>query len=295
MCKVIFTKGLPACGKSTWAKEFVQKNQNYVRVNRDDLRRMRGKYWLPKQEDLISAWEDALIVEALKLGYNVIVDATNLNPKHYQAKVDMINNIQTNEKIEIENKEFYDVSLAELIRRDAAREDQVGEKVITGMYNKYFGSKERNLPKLEQYEGYPHVIICDLDGTLALLNGRDPYDASTCDQDLVNPPVLNVLRARAWGPTETGIIFVSGREDKYRPQTERFLSKVGLCPCGKDIQLFMRRTGDNREDSIIKKEIFDDNIREQYYVEFVMDDRSRVVKMWRELGLTCFQVAPGDF
>lgn len=27
----------------------------------------------------------------------------------------------------------------------------------------------------------------------------------------------------------------------------------------------------------------------------VLDDRNKVVKMWRELGLTCLQMAEGDF
>jgi adenylate cyclase class IV len=57
----------------------------------------------------------------------------------------------------------------------------------------------------------------------------------------------------------------------------------------------MRKTGDNRPDNIVKKEIFDSNIKNNYYIEFVLDDRNKVVKMWRELGLTCLQVADGNF
>jgi hypothetical protein len=57
----------------------------------------------------------------------------------------------------------------------------------------------------------------------------------------------------------------------------------------------MRETGDRRKDSIIKKEIFDRHIRDVYNIEFVLDDRNQVVELWRSLGLTCLQVADGDF
>jgi hypothetical protein len=57
----------------------------------------------------------------------------------------------------------------------------------------------------------------------------------------------------------------------------------------------MRAAGDSRRDSIVKREIFDDRIRQVWHVKGVLDDRDQVVRMWRDLGLTCVQVAPGDF
>ena len=60
-------------------------------------------------------------------------------------------------------------------------------------------------------------------------------------------------------------------------------------------ELFMRPTGDTRKDSILKKEIYDNHIKGKYNVKYVLDDRDSVVEMWREQGLTCLQVAPGDF
>ena len=57
----------------------------------------------------------------------------------------------------------------------------------------------------------------------------------------------------------------------------------------------MRATGDQRRDSIVKLEIFDQEIRDRYHVIGVFDDRQQVVRMWRALGLTVFQVAEGDF
>jgi hypothetical protein len=87
------------------------------------------------------------------------------------------------------------------------------------------------------------------------------------------------------------IIFCSGREDDYRPQTVEFINKHV------DVQyeLFMRKSGDQRKDSIIKGEIYDGNISPSYNVYLVLDDRNQVVDFWRSRGLTCWQVNPGDF
>ena len=88
------------------------------------------------------------------------------------------------------------------------------------------------------------------------------------------------------------IIFCSGREDKYEQVTRDFIEKHSP-----DIEylLFMRKTGDNRGDDIVKEEIFMNEIKDKFYIEIVMDDREKVIKRWRELGLIVFQVAPGDF
>lgn len=134
------------------------------------------------------------------------------------------------------------------------------------------------------------TIICDLDGTLALMKRRNPFDATKCDEDELNIPVANVLKAFA----EKGyhILLLSGREDRFRTPTIRFLEKYQI-PYD---HLWMRKTKDFRKDAIIKKEIFNREIAGKYEIEFVMDDRNQVVDMWRkELGLTCFQVGEGDF
>ncbi len=139
------------------------------------------------------------------------------------------------------------------------------------------------------------AIICDLDGTLALKHeDRTWYDASTCNKDIINMPVLEICSAFA---KTHHIVFCSGRENKYREQTLIFLKK-----CfhdfieGHDFSLFMRETQDNRKDSIVKHEIYMNSIKDRYDVLFVLDDRTQVVQMWRNsIGLTCLQVAEGNF
>jgi len=155
---------------------------------------------------------------------------------------------------------------------------------------------ERELYGLNEY-GFSDdnsVIICDLDGTLAINDhGRDYFDATDCDKDSVNIPVLTVLRLAV--NDDRGIIFVSGREERFRAPTLKFLSRYLL----DDFPLFMRNDGDNRGDVVIKKEIYEEHIEDKYNILFVFDDRNSdkcpVVDMWREQGLTCFQVADGNF
>lgn len=283
--KVLFTVGLPASGKSTWAKNYCIKNKDWVRVCRDDLRHMRGQYWLPKQEDLISEWELGCILGALSLNKNVIVDATNLNPKYLASLKFNIQKISGKSLI-FETK-FFDVPVEECIKRDLKRENSVGEKVIRRMYNKYL----KEDISIKQDKSLPKVVICDLDGTLAIMNGRSPYEYNKCDTDLVNEKIRTIL----WQTTGLThhLIFMSGREDSCKEKTIEWLDKT--VNISRKYDLYMRKTGDFRKDTIVKKELFEQYVKDKYYVDFILDDRSSVVKMWRDLGLTCLQVADGDF
>jgi len=142
------------------------------------------------------------------------------------------------------------------------------------------------------------AIICDLDGTLSLnTSGRSYYDASECDRDTVNVPVgdlLDLIQGQDY--LAVTIIYLSGREDKYKEPTLRFLEENGFYDdCNAYAELYMRKTGDNRSDDIIKWEIYKEHIEPLYEVMFALDDRDRVVNMWRSNGISCFQVAPGDF
>ena len=137
-----------------------------------------------------------------------------------------------------------------------------------------------------------NAIICDLDGTLAINNhGRSYYDATDCDKDSLNKPVATVVR---WAELAgCGIIFLSGRENKYSGPTQRFLDKHEF---DEDYVLIMRKDEDNRKDSIIKWELYEKHIKPMNVnILFILDDRNQVVEMWRSKGFTVFQVANGDF
>jgi len=139
----------------------------------------------------------------------------------------------------------------------------------------------------------PKAIICDIDGTLALLGNRSPYDASTSEEDVLNHPVANILEVYSQQKSfEITVLLITGREDMYRPQTIAWLAAHKI-PYN---QLYMRKSGDKRKDTVIKKEVYTKHIQDTYDVLFVLEDRNQVVEMWRkELRLTCLQVEYGDF
>lgn len=287
------TKGLPGSGKTTWAKHAFEVEPNTVLVCKDDLRAMLfNSAWTRDREKYVLQVRDFIVSSALANGKNVIVHDTNLAPKHEERLKQLANEA----KAKFEIGDFTDVPVEECIKNDLKRFNSVGEKVIRDMYRDFL--KPKNLPKVEHIEGLPEAIICDLDGTLALFGDANPYDRDFL-QDKLNPSIENVLGAYmaacgdGWGDVK--IIVVSGRKDKYKAQTEEWLKKNYVHYDA----LHMRKTAPDGQpepkDVLVKKEIYDTHIKGKYNVLFVLDDRDQVVDMWRSLGLTCLQVAPGAF
>ncbi len=288
MLQVILTKGLPACGKTTWAKKVLADNPGkYKRINKDDLRAMLDdSKWSKANEKFVLAARDALILAALASGQHAIIDDTNFATVHENHIRELVKG-----KAEVHIQDFTDVPLEVCLERDRHRMNGVCEQVIKRMWKQYLAPPPAVQPPREF--GQPVAIICDLDGTLALLNGRNPYDASTCENDEVNLPVADILALyqEEAATLNYHIILMSGREDKYREQTERWLARNAIAYEA----LYMRQAGDMRKDAIIKRELYEEHIAGKFYVLFVLDDRDQVVELWRSLGLTCLQVAYGDF
>lgn len=130
---IIVMVGPPASGKSFWAKNFVKGKSTWIRVNRDDLRLMCGDYWIPSREKLINILEESTITSALKQGYNVVIDSTNLNPKTKAKWKEIALNFDAN----IEYKEIV-IPYHEAVKRDKNRDLQVGEDTIRMFYRKYY-------------------------------------------------------------------------------------------------------------------------------------------------------------
>lgn len=137
----------------------------------------------------------------------------------------------------------------------------------------------------------PVAWLVDVDGTLALGPHRNPYQWQHADEDLVNLPVAMVVQALAAHPQVAAVIAISGRHEQARALTTNWLRRHGL-PIG---ELLMRPDGDYRPDDVVKEELFRERVEPRYETAGVIDDRTRVVAMWRRLGLICFQVADGDF
>lgn len=134
----------------------------------------------------------------------------------------------------------------------------------------------------------PEAFIFDIDGTLAKMNGRSPYDYSQVKTDVLNMPIFKIYRAIKAASYK--ILVFSGRDGGCRPDTEEWLKENGI----EYDELRMREAGNRENDSIIKKRMYDE-ISKNYDVVAVFDDRDRVVHMWREIGLTCLQVDYGNF
>ncbi len=294
MKKILILRGLPASGKSTFAKQLIKENPGlYKRINRDDLREMFDTYHFSRDnEKFVKRVRDLLIREALRDGKDVIVDDTNLSPKNINRITQLAeeHRKKTGETVEVTVKEF-EVSLAKALERDAKREKKVGARVIRKMHRQFYGDGNSRDPQYSpQDETLPPAVMCDLDGTLAILNGRNPYDGSVCENDILNQPVYDILKN--YHNLGNKVLLLSGRMDSFQPQTERWLAKHNV-PYD---MLIMRKHTDKRRDSIIKQEIFDEHIKGKYFIRFVLDDRNQVVDMWRQdLGLPCWQVYYGDF
>ncbi|MFG3343207.1 polynucleotide kinase [Glycomyces sp. NPDC048151] len=139
----------------------------------------------------------------------------------------------------------------------------------------------------------PKVVIVDIDGTVALRlgeNPRKPYAFNRVGEDAPNQPVIAVVEALAQAGNK--IVFLSGRDEVCRTDTLTWLKRHIAVP---EVELYMRKAGDSRRDSTVKRELYDAHLAHRE-VLCVIDDRDQVVQMWREdLGLTCLQVAYGDF
>jgi predicted kinase len=291
MSKLIMLRGLPGSGKSTWAKQMLKDNPGqYKRVNRDEIRAMVDNgHWSQTNERFIRTVRDLIIIEALAAEQNVIIDDTNLDPSLEPE----FRRITESFHPEFEVVDLTEVDKDLCIKRDLMRQNSVGSKVINRMYNQYIVHKET----LEHIEGALSAIICDIDGTLAHMKDRGPFDWSKVGNDTPDHKIIEILHTyQAMSEvnlccTQTKIILFSGRDGSCREETEKWL-KDNLVDYD---ELYMRTADDVRKDSIIKRELFDTYIKGKYNVTFVLDDRDQVVQMWRNMGLTCLQVAEGDF
>lgn len=310
MPKVIILHGLPASGKSTWARAQLAQNPKLLRVNRDDLRRMmyvRGPKWNRNREDVVIHTEIAAIGEALLNNFDVIVDDTNLVPatvERIERTASMILGVK------VEHKHF-DITVSEAAWRDRRRgPDRVGRAIIERMAIEHW-------PDAMVWTGLPLVIV-DMDGTLANLDARllylrtkpKNYDAfyapDNVRADKVNEVIASWVRSLYWSGRDMSredsheIVIVSGRPDFVARETEDWLDMYAI-PYD---HIIMRRGGDRRDDTIVKAEILDLIARSlmrtfgdatphdaiKNHIAFSIDDRPTVVEMWRQNGITTFPV-----
>jgi predicted kinase len=323
MPRLLLTRGLPASGKTTFAKAWVAEDPEHrVRVNRDDLRGMifsKPSGLSREQENAITTAQQSVVVSALRKGLDVVVDDTNLNAHFAKQWL----KVAAENRAEVEwHDEFLDVSVWTCIERDQRRQTgQVGHGVIQSFYDRYLKVGKPKRPTLDEgpdlsifkpysgTPGKPEAFLVDLDGTIAHGGHRGFFDWEKVGED---EPVEHVIRiVQALERDGLTPIFVSGRDAVCRYETAQWIIKhvysgtlewIMQFVYGTPVQsfgsppLFMRPEGDGRKDSIVKLEIFDRYIRDNYDVKFALDDRNQVVRAYRDiLGLPVLQCRDGDF
>jgi predicted kinase len=271
MKTLFMTKGLPASGKSHWAKEQVALSKGRIkRVNKDDLRAMIDPKWSQGKEKAVITTRDAVIDSWLAEGYDVICDDTNFAPVHEQR----LRALATKHSCHFRLVDFTDVSVETCLERDLRRPGAVGADVIMKMF--YDNFIQPPPPVIDA----PDCIICDLDGTIAESTGRGPFEETRVGEDRIRPFIWAAVNALARA-TNAQIIFLSGRQDSCREATTNWLRAY----CRTEPTLYMRAAGDSRKDYVVKEKLYRTHIEGRYNVRAIFDDRPQVLRMWERIGL----------
>jgi len=290
--KIVFLKGLPGSGKSTFANEFLQANPGALRLNKDDLRvELFPNKFQRKNEKQVIQTERNRARGAILSGNSIIVDNTHFNPIHERFYRQLAVELGADfELIEVNTPVF------ECVRRDNLRrlkgERYVGRDVIMNM------AWVNNI-----YRSPNNCIVSDMDGTLADCNHRrgfvrnlnnDPNwkkDWGTffalCGKDSLRTEVYDkIIKAKESG---LDIILVSARPEHTRKTTENWLARHSV----PHDRLIMRDNGDSRGDVVVKQEILDKYL-DKSKITLVMDDRPKVIRMWRDNGLNVEDYGNGE-
>lgn len=295
--KIILTRGIQGSGKSTWAKAWVAEDPEHrIRINNDDLRNMFGVYWVPSREDVVSHAKQTIVTYAMGKQYDIVVDNMNLNPKEVQYWTNVVNYYngytKTGERYEIEFKDFF-IPLEECIRRDSARTNPIGEKVIRDTWKRYkhfiqTSEVEKYVNNLRLWDsGKPMCVVIDMDSTVCFNTSKRPWfgDGSTeaMIDDVPNYGVVELIKAQ-----EYPVVVCTGRNKDQHKVTREWLANQGIHP----IAYYMRENGDYRKGVEVKAELMN-QILDEYNVLVVFEDCEPIVQKYREMGLTVLQPNKG--
>lgn len=281
--------GLPGSGKTYLRNKYIESGKATYYLNKDELRE--------KNPTLNEKHIHQLFLDQLQVmcdsEKNLVLDNTHLNRRTVnQFRAVLERNGYTVEEKELEIP-LYKCVLRDQIRR-ANGERYVGQSVILRMAMDY--GKYEHLGITMNFAG-EDATLWDLDGTICDIQHRRHYVQNTpknwkkffagIRDDKVNKAVASIYHAN-----KNTKILVSGRGEEYRRETELWLEENGFIDY---YILLMRNKGDHRDDTIVKREIHDKYIKPYFNVQWIVDDRKRVVDMWRSLGYTVFHCDEGDF
>ena len=292
--------GIQGSGKSTWAKEYCIQT-HAVRINNDEIRnaiyeRLEHRNWSKQIEAEVRQIREDRIRAYANNKTNIVIDNTHANLRTLRGIIELCESLG----YQVELK-WFDVNLNDCIRRDSLREgyECVGEDVIRKTYEEYMKTKaamskvREKLPDMGMDPNLPLCIIADIDGTLAEMGNRSPYDESKVYEDTVREFVLYTVKALTVHPLTSGkhvkLFIFSGRTDQCETNTRRWLKDK----CGfhsSTYTLAMRKSGDRRRDSEVKRDLYNEHVRGKYNVFAVFDDRAQVIReLWAAENLPVFR------
>jgi len=298
MADIIVMVGPPGCGKSIWAKLYVQ-NHKAKRLNRDDFRSMmQNSDYNAKDEKVIKRIRNYAIESWLHMGYDVVIDDTNLTPDVFpmmQRIARRVGDVGVREHVINTESEvcWYNNTHREigvipeapwnelwLLYSNFQKHDDYyapPRQIQTEMYLNEYGETDLD-----------DAIIVDLDETLALHKaGRDPFNHEHIPNDMANMPLVDLIHR-----AEAAILLVTGRSEVSREATKKWLADNNI----EYDELYMRPEDQSYEhDYNIKKEIYENKIKDKYFVTAVFEDRERNTELWRDLGLMVYQINFGRY
>lgn len=306
--------GVSNSGKSTYAKNYIVTHKKCVIISRDSIRMLLFGYTvetLHKYYDSINVKENEILVTKIQFqlistllkDYSVIVDDTNLNYETIK-KFFSISVGGREPKVQLK---LFDEELHECIKRSQIRTQKVSEKIIRKQYEAL--EKLRARPELFDLftngslidlvekglssklildSKLPKAVIFDIDGTLALMNNRGPFDWHKVHEDSLNEPVKFTLDL--YYNAGVKIVICTGRSKEAAKKTKEWLDTHGVVYH----DFYIRNSGDSRKDFIVKEEFWK-KIIQKFNILCCYDDRDQVINHGRKLGLAMFQVNEGNF
>lgn len=298
--RAVLLVGISGCGKSTFTSTLFGKDDPDWRIISSDVFRKQlvsydktksfwTQYRFDKQiEKEVKRLTEEAISEAALLGINIVLDNTHLNPNTLKHNIELCESVGYKTEV-INLNPTLDINF--YLKRNKGRQDELNSQVINDQYVMAFKNNPETFQEQFKQDTKPVVTIVDIDGTVAQMHNRTPFQYTHVLNDLPRTHVINVIKALYETKRVDKIIFLSGRESVCYEDTMQWLVNQGFEQ--HTFNLFMRVKRDARKDWIIKDEIYKSCIKPFYDVQYVFDDRNQMIDYWLDEKLPVFNV--GDY